>query len=503
MRRSVLALALSVLAASPVMAQRAGSWEVGGFARYNWYDGSFNVPDASKEKNSFGGGIRLGWFFTQNWALELDGSFNATDIDGLPGGAQSVGLKYWPFHLRVIYNAPLSESFSWLLGAGANYNRYELSSDADAFLTNRFEGSDFGVGGLTGFRYRFSELVSLRIDGTLDYIPSPENESVNSNVMWGLQAGLSLHFGGQGNALDSIMVEPRNSTVLVGQQVTFRVTGYYADGTTRDVTASTTAVLAGGQATVAGMTFSSNTPGTYQVRFDNAAARRRRTDVAVITVTPQPAPPADTLVRVDLQPDSATVFSNESLPLRVTGHYSVSQPRELTDCTLTPDGGTVTGGAFTATRPGRYTITAVCERGKSDRAVVNVRSINITLRALFRFNRTNVYVQEELDSLRVVAQQMSEHPTLQLTIYGHADQIGSDAYNCNLGWRRIQAVVDTLRSFGVPDDRLRAAAKTSYGERQPVADNDTAEGRAQNRRVEVFDAGSARAYDTSKACGPR
>jgi outer membrane protein OmpA-like peptidoglycan-associated protein len=251
------------------------------------------------------------------------------------------------------------------------------------------------------------------------------------------------------------------------------------------------------------MTFTSNTPGTYQVRFENAAARRRSTDVAVVTVNPRPAPPADTLVRVDLQPDSATVFSRESLPLRVTGHYSVSQPRELTDCTLTPDGGTVTGGSFTATRPGRYTVTAVCERGKSDRAVVNVRSINITLRALFRFNRTNVYVQEELDSLRVVAQQMSEHPTLQLAITGHADRIGSDAYNCNLGWRRIQAVVDTLRSFGVPEDRLRVAAKTSYGERQPVADNDTAEGRTLNRRVEVSDIGSAKQYDTSKACGPR
>lgn len=501
MRRSILALALGVLAASPLMAQRKGSWEFGGFARYNWYDGSFNIAN-DESLNSFGVGARLGWFFIERWALELDGSYNATDVDN-PGGAQSVGLNYFPFHLRVVYNAPLSESFSWLVGAGANYNVYDLATTTDALLVDLFDGSDWGIAGITGLRYNFSEMLSLRVDGTLDYIPSPENQTSDSNLMWGIQAGLSLHFGGRGNQLDSIMVDPRNTTVMVGEQVNFRVTGYYADGTTQDVSASTTAVLVGGQATLTGKTFSSNTPGTYQVRFENAAARRRRTDVAVVTVNPQPAPPADTLVRVDLQPDSSTVYPNEAVQLQVTGHYSVGQPRELTNCTLTPDGGTVTGTTFTATRPGRYTITALCERGKSDRVTVTVRSINITLRALFRFDRTNVFVQAELDSLRMLSQQMQEHPSLQLALVGHTDRVGTDAYNCNLGWRRIQAVVDTLRSFGVPEDRLRVAAKVSYGERQPIADNETADGRALNRRVEVFDLGSAKQYDTTKACGPR
>ena len=109
---------LRLLVAGPRTAQGSGALEIGGFGRYNWYDKSFNQIDSSKHKNSWGGGARIGYFLTERWSLELDGSANATDLD--QSNATSVGLVYWPFHLRAIYNVPVSGTLTWMLGGGAN-----------------------------------------------------------------------------------------------------------------------------------------------------------------------------------------------------------------------------------------------------------------------------------------------------------------------------------------------------------------------------------------------
>jgi OOP family OmpA-OmpF porin len=65
---------------------------------------------------------------------------------------------------------------------------------------------------------------------------------------------------------------------------------------------------------------------------------------------------------------------------------------------------------------------------------------------------------------------------------GHTDAIGADAYNQKLSVRRSEAVKSYLVSKGVEKNRVYTEGK---GEKQPVADNKTAEGRAKNRRVEI------------------
>jgi len=65
---------------------------------------------------------------------------------------------------------------------------------------------------------------------------------------------------------------------------------------------------------------------------------------------------------------------------------------------------------------------------------------------------------------------------------GHTDSVGSDSYNQRLSERRANAVKNDLISRGVPASQLTAVG---YGETRPVASNDTAEGRAANRRVEI------------------
>jgi OmpA-OmpF porin, OOP family len=73
--------------------------------------------------------------------------------------------------------------------------------------------------------------------------------------------------------------------------------------------------------------------------------------------------------------------------------------------------------------------------------------------------------------------------TLEVVIaVGHTDSIGSDAYNMKLSLRRAEAVKAYLVSRGIAPNRIYTEGK---GERQPIADNRTREGRAKNRRVEI------------------
>jgi OmpA-OmpF porin, OOP family len=65
---------------------------------------------------------------------------------------------------------------------------------------------------------------------------------------------------------------------------------------------------------------------------------------------------------------------------------------------------------------------------------------------------------------------------------GHADSVGSDAYNQRLSVRRAESVKAYLASKGIEANRVYTEGK---GEKQPVADNKTADGRAKNRRVEI------------------
>ena len=73
--------------------------------------------------------------------------------------------------------------------------------------------------------------------------------------------------------------------------------------------------------------------------------------------------------------------------------------------------------------------------------------------------------------------------TVQVQIIGHTDSSGSDAVNNPLSLDRAEAVRDYLSRHGVPASRIQVEGR---GEREPVADNGTVDGRAQNRRVEIF-----------------
>jgi outer membrane protein OmpA-like peptidoglycan-associated protein len=100
---------------------------------------------------------------------------------------------------------------------------------------------------------------------------------------------------------------------------------------------------------------------------------------------------------------------------------------------------------------------------------------------LFDFNKATLK-PEARSQLAVVLQALKEQPGLNVLVVGHTDSVGSDAYNMGLSQRRAESVATYLVQNGVP----RQSIKTEWhGESQPVASNANAEGRAQNRRVEI------------------
>ena len=93
----------------------------------------------------------------------------------------------------------------------------------------------------------------------------------------------------------------------------------------------------------------------------------------------------------------------------------------------------------------------------------------------------------EIDSassvvLDAAADQLNECRNVSVLVEGNTDSIGTDAYNQGLSERRAESVRGHLVGRGVSASRLTAVG---YGESRPIASNDTDEGRALNRRVEL------------------
>ena len=80
------------------------------------------------------------------------------------------------------------------------------------------------------------------------------------------------------------------------------------------------------------------------------------------------------------------------------------------------------------------------------------------------------------------------YPSLHVAVEGHTDAVGGDEYNQDLSERRAQSVRDYFVQQGIPGNAIEARG---FGKTQPIASNDTAEGRQQNRRVELVLSGDA------------
>lgn len=98
----------------------------------------------------------------------------------------------------------------------------------------------------------------------------------------------------------------------------------------------------------------------------------------------------------------------------------------------------------------------------------------------FEYNKASL-TSEAQTNLHKLIPIFNEYPDTDIMVVGYTDSIGSQEYNLPLSEKRASSVVDYLKSQGIASSRLSSMGQ---GKLSPRADNATAEGRAQNRRVE-------------------
>lgn len=106
----------------------------------------------------------------------------------------------------------------------------------------------------------------------------------------------------------------------------------------------------------------------------------------------------------------------------------------------------------------------------------------VTHNILFATGKADL-LPESMEEIQKVAEYMKKNPSVRFEVQGHTDNQGSDKVNDPLSQQRAEAVVKALVELGVDDFNLKAVGKGSH---EPIADNGTADGRAQNRRVEFI-----------------
>jgi OOP family OmpA-OmpF porin len=100
----------------------------------------------------------------------------------------------------------------------------------------------------------------------------------------------------------------------------------------------------------------------------------------------------------------------------------------------------------------------------------------------FAFDDANLTPQGRA-KVRNVAATLNRYPARRVDVNGYTDSFGSDAHNQRLSEDRAETVKQALVEDGVAANRI---STRGYGDSNPVASNATAEGRAQNRRVEII-----------------
>lgn len=152
-------------------------------------------------------------------------------------------------------------------------------------------------------------------------------------------------------------------------------------------------------------------------------------------------------------------------------------PDDQDECPNTPAGAKVLAngcalkGDCRTPRPGEE----VDQNGCAIDQVFILRGVN------FEFDSDRL-TPEAKEILKQVAQTLQAYPDVNVEIAGHTDSIGTDAYNLGLSEKRSIAVKSFLSGQGVNAGRM---TPNGYGESQPIDSNETEEGRAKNRRVEL------------------
>ena len=477
--------ALLALAAAPLVAQAPGTVEVGAFGRFSHYDADLGFDDR------VGVGGRLGIFVLKNLAIEADAAYNPTY------SSTDVYIRNFPLHGRLVYNLPLGGHTAFLLGGGYAHNLFRKGYDE----------SKGGPGALAGLRLGTGGTLSIRLDGTLDYIASAESKGgpfpalgvkqADNNLNWGFQAGLSLLLGKHGDGdrdqdgvLDSADQCPATP---VGDKVDATGCSLPKDADGDGVTDNLDrcpATPAGDRVDATGCSLPKDADGDGVLDAADKCPNTPAGTAVDATGCPKDSDGDGVVDAADRCPNTpaGTAVDANGCPRDSDGDGVLDAADK---CPNTPAGTAVDATGCPADSDGDGVLNAT-DKCPDTPAGTTVDAVGCA--ALFQAGQPLVLEGVNFETgkavllpastaiLDRVAQSLVDNPGVNVEVGGHTDNTGSRATNTRLSAARANTVRDYLISKGVDGARLTAKG---YGPDQPVQDNTTAAGRAANRRVEL------------------
>jgi peptidoglycan-associated lipoprotein len=230
------------------------------------------------------------------------------------------------------------------------------------------------------------------------------------------------------------------------------------------------------------------TPPRQRVRRIRETTTVTNTVTVVTPAPPAPAPNRPPTVRIQCDPSllepgqtancSAQGTDPEGGPLTYRWQAAAGSvsPNDAPNTTFTaPQNEGPVNVTVTATDNSKNDATATATLLVRPRIVIEFEDVH------FDFDRYNLR-PDALKILDDAIAKLQANPSIQVTIEGHADSVGTQQYNLALGDRRANAARDYLLMRGIAASRLRTV---SYGEDRPIDTNETAAGRARNRRAHL------------------
>ena len=449
------------------------------------------VPTFVPDDPTFGGVsqefpyVRRGWSKTLGGPATVGGKFNLISqsrgdamslaprvIVKFPSGSTWASTNDWDGHIDLVASREFGRSVE-LTGVVGGV----LRGDPDQFRVS--DGITWGLGTMFPTRSAFRGLVEwtgewvikdntlvlnppfVAEDGSIAPSASPISDPTNFKFggVWQARNGLFVHAGGN---------------------YSFGTGGRVVGGNDIEHSAWGLDLRLGWH------------PGVTPPRERVRRIRETTTVTNTVTVTPPPAPaPAPNrppTVRIQCDPSvvepgqtakcAAQATDPEGGPLTyrwttTAGTISPTDaPNTTFTCPATEGPVTVTVTATdNAKNESTATASLLCQR----RTVIEFEDVH------FDFDRFNLR-PEALKILDDAVAKLQANPNIQVTIEGHADSIGTQQYNLALGERRANSARAYLEMRGISPARLRTV---SYGEDRPIDTNETAAGRARNRRAHL------------------
>lgn len=507
MQRKLVGLSLlaTVAMVSTAQAQNLGERvEVGVFGQFT------KIDDKIRMDNVLGIGGRAGVSIYRWLGAEADVQIGKTKATRNPFEK----ITYRPFHGYGTLTLPItpSKKASLILGAG-----YVNSVYAGRATANEYED---GFSALAGLKVCGASKWGMRLDGIMDGNPSPnEQELTGTSRNFGARLGVSYALRGTcaaaGAPFDwALKIDPASATVNRGQNRQFALSAAEIKDSKpielRKVQNLTCSTSDAAVATV------DNTGKVTAVRYGNATItckgivkKLERTATASVTVPP----PSWSLT---LNPRSGTADLGRTVPF--TARAVDADNVDLGAVTWTSSNPSIASvnntGVVTCNAAGTVTITV----SKTAYGSTQSQTASVTCNApppppaarvafdttLFDFDRAQLKKAGN-DTLRVVLEAMKRIPTLRISIEGHTDRYGSEAYNNTLAKSRAEAVTKQLLRLAGKDaasikDRILTS---SFGEQcllvrdgddeaEPPPPNrsrisaDNRKAQSPNRRVEIW-----------------